>query len=224
MTKRPPARCLKPRERYVTSRWMHGRHFLACWSRHDSHDAVFAGLFEVPINMRRCVGSSSWAFSPSALRCWRSLRWLLFVGFLSVGSSLLALSASAPLRGLSLRPLLFMGFLSVGSSSWAFSLSAPLRGLSLCGLLFVGFVFVGSSSWAFSPWDPLRGPFSLGSSSWAFSLCAPPRVLPLRRLFVGFLFVGFLFCSAAFVWASTASHGLPLLRVSFCCSMWASVA
>ena len=24
---------------------MHGHHFLACWSRHESHGAVFAGFF-----------------------------------------------------------------------------------------------------------------------------------------------------------------------------------
>ena len=80
--------------------------------------AVFAGFFAVPIDMRRCVGSSSWAFSPSAPLHVLSLCVLIFVCFLSVGSSLWS----------SFRWLLLCCFSSVGSS--------------LCGGLFV-VVFCG---------------------------------------------------------------------------------
>ena len=70
--------------------------------------------------------------SPSALRCWLSLREFLFVGFLSVDFLLRAFSQCAPLRGLS--PSALSCVLFVGSFVCFLSPLDPL-----CGLLSVGF-------------------------------------------------------------------------------------
>ena len=94
---------------------------------------LFLQDFNKPSKMRRCVGSSSWASSPPALRCGLSLRRLFFMGFLSVGSLLCTFSPWARLRVLSLRWLVFEVFFLL-----PFVVSFLFRGLffacsSLCG-------------------------------------------------------------------------------------------
>ena len=79
--------------------------------------------------------------SPSALRCWLSLREFLFVSFLSVDFLLRAFSQWAPLRGLS--PSALSCGLFVGSFVCFLSPLDPL-----CGLLSVGFRCVVSLPWA----------------------------------------------------------------------------